>query len=96
LLHRTEHIRFKNPGLSYRNPDWQEQMEQSNKMPTIRSSNWRRYQARMVYSTFLHSIKNSLRSTSCSKQKIKTKGTNYGEKYIWAYIFSSKLKQHWR
>uniref|UniRef100_A0A0A9D3B1 Uncharacterized protein n=1 Tax=Arundo donax TaxID=35708 RepID=A0A0A9D3B1_ARUDO len=32
----------------------------------IRSSNWRRYQARMVYSTFLHSFKNSLRSTSCS------------------------------
>ena len=36
---------------------------------TIKSSNCRRYQARMVYSTLLHSFRNSVLSEPCSATK---------------------------
>lgn len=41
---------------------------------TIRSSNCRRYQARIVYSTLLQSLKNSVRSESCSAECRKNQG----------------------
>lgn len=41
---------------------------------TIRSSNCRRYQARIVYSALLQSFKNSARSVLCSEECWKTQG----------------------
>lgn len=48
----------------------------TNRRLAMRSSNWRRYQARMVYSTFLHSFRNSFRSASCSACSFRTRIVN--------------------